>query len=313
MKIGFLFAGQGSQVVGMGKEMYDAYSSVRKIYDDVYKITGIDIAKISFEGPEETLNRTKYSQLAILTMSLAIVEILKENGILANMTAGLSLGEYTALIYSKAISFEDGVKLVKKRGEYMEELVPNGDWLMSAILGLSDEKVVEICNKVKNGFVVPVNFNCKGQVVISGEKDAVIEASNIAKEIGAKKVRELKTAGPFHTKMLKEASNALKKDLDLVSFSSIQVPVVKNIDGMLYEKNDKINEILASHMINPVYFSKQIETMIENDIDTFIEIGPGKTLSGFVKRTETEKEKNIFNTSNISTLEETINFIKDVK
>ncbi len=313
MKIGFLFAGQGSQVVGMGKEMYDAYSSVRKIYDDVYKITGIDIAKISFEGPEETLNRTRYSQLVILTMSLAIVEILKENGILANMTAGLSLGEYTALIYSKAISFEDGVKLVKKRGEYMEELVPNGDWLMSAILGLSDEKVVEICNKVKNGFVVPVNFNCKGQVVISGEKDAVIEASNIAKEIGAKKVRELKTAGPFHTKMLKEASNALKKDLDLVSFSSIQVPVVKNIDGMLYEKNDKINEILASHMINPVYFSKQIETMIENDIDTFIEIGPGKTLSGFVKRTETEKEKNIFNTSNISTLEETINFIKDVK
>ncbi len=284
MKIGFLFPGQGSQVLGMGRDLYDTYSSVHSIYDKVHKITGIDIAKISFEGPEEILNETKYTQLAILTMSLAIIELLKEENIFAKMVAGLSLGEYSALIYSEKISFEDGVKLVKKRGEYMQNLAPKGEWLMAAILGMSDESVEEVCKKIDSGFVVPANFNCKGQVVISGERQAVEKASILAKENGAKKVRELKTTGPFHTKMLQEASNALKKDLENISFNAFKTPVVKNIDGMIYNEDDNIQEILANHIISPVRFSKTIETMLENGIDTFIEIGPRKNVVWFCKK-----------------------------
>ncbi len=173
MKIGFLFPGQGSQSVGMGKDIYDKYETSREIYSKIQEITGIDIAKISFEGPEETLNETKNTQLAVLTESLATLKILAENGIKAEETAGLSLGEYTALINSKAISFEDGVKIVQKRGEYMQNLSPKGEWKMAALLGVTEEVVEKICQKVKSGFVVPANYNCSGQIAISGEKSAI--------------------------------------------------------------------------------------------------------------------------------------------
>ena len=168
MRTAFLFPGQGAQYVGMGKDIYENFSEARAVYDKVKQITGIDIAEVSFNGPENLLNETKYTQLAILTMSLAILEILKIKNIKAEISAGLSLGEYSALIYSGALSFEDGIKIVQKRGEYMQNLVPDGEWRMAAILGMSDEQVEEICNNVKNGFVVPANYNCEGQIAISG-------------------------------------------------------------------------------------------------------------------------------------------------
>ena len=208
MKIGFLFPGQGAQSVGMGKDLYEEYKVVKDIYNKVEEITGIDIAKLSFEGPEEKLNETKYTQLAILTNSLSILEILKENNIRSEASAGLSLGEYSALINNKALSIEEGIKLVQKRGEYMQNLLPSGEWQMAAIMGLTDEEVEDICKKVKTGFVVPANYNSLGQVAISGEKQAIEEAEAIAKEMGAKKVRILKTSGPFHTEKLIESSNA---------------------------------------------------------------------------------------------------------
>ena len=306
MKIGFLFPGQGSQSVGMGKDIYEEYEEARKIYDEVQNITGIDIAKISFEGEEEILNQTKYTQLAILTESLAILEILKQNGIKAEISAGLSLGEYSALINSNALSFEEGVKIVKKRGEYMQNLLPKGEWQMAAIMGLSDEQVEEVCKKVKAGFVVPANYNTIGQVAISGEKQGIEEAETIAKEMGAKKVRVLKTAGPFHTERLKESADALRKELENITINKFETKVIKNLDGDFYKDTDNVKEILASHIINPVRFSKTIRTMLDNGIDTFIEIGPGKTLSGFVKRTPTDKEITILNINDVQTLKETI-------
>ena len=284
MNIGFLFPGQGSQSVGMGKDIYDEYEEARKIYEKVKDITGIDIAKISFEGPEEILNETKYTQLAILTESLAILEILKNNNITANMSAGLSLGEYTALINSKALMFEEGIKVVQKRGEYMQKFLPGGEWQMAAIMGLKDSQVEDVCKKVKSGFVVPANYNSVGQVVISGEKEAITEAEKIAKEIGAKKVRILKTAGPFHTEKMIESSNAFRKDLENITVHKFETKVIKNIDGEIYKETDDVKDILARHIINPVKFSKTIENMLNKGIDTFIEIGPRKNIIRICKK-----------------------------
>lgn len=306
MKIGFLFPGQGAQCVGMGKDLYENYQEVKDIYENVHKITGVDIKKITFDGTEQELSKTQNTQIAVLTMSLAILKLLENKGINAEMSAGLSLGEYTALIYSKCISFEDGVKLVKKRGEYMQNLLPEGDWAMAAILGMEDEKVEEVCKKVVDGFVVPVNYNTQGQVVISGEKTAVEQAEIIAKEMGAKKVRILKTSGPFHTKKLIEASNALRKDLEKININKFKTKVVKNINGDIYKDEENIKDILAEHMISPVKFSKCLETMLKMGIDTFVEIGPGKTLSGFVKRMKTEKEIKIYNICDVKSLENTL-------
>ena len=306
MKIGFLFPGQGAQSIGMGKDLYENYQEVRDIYENVHKITGVDIKKITFDGTEQELSKTQNTQIAVLTMSLAILKLLEKKGINAEISAGLSLGEYTALIYSKCISFGDGVELVKKRGEYMQNLLPEGDWAMAAILGLEDEKVEEVCKKVVDRFVVPVNYNTQGQVVISGEKTAVEQAEIIAKEMGAKKVRILKTSGPFHTKKLIEASNALRKDLEKININKFKTKVVKNINGDIYKDEENIKAILAEHMISPVKFSKCLETMLKMGIDTFVEIGPGKTLSGFVKRIKTEKEIKIYNICDVKSLENTL-------
>lgn len=313
MKIGFLFPGQGSQNVGMGKDIYEEYEDAKRVYDKVKELTGIDVAKLSFEGPEETLNETKYTQIAILTMSLAILEILKNEGIKAELSAGLSLGEYSALIYSGALSFEEGIKIVQKRGEYMQNYLPQGEWQMAAILGMKDEEVEEVCKKVTSGFVVPANYNCTGQIAISGEKEAVSEAEKIAKEMGAKKVMALKTAGPFHTEKLTKSSELLRKELENITIHKFNSKVIKNLDGMAYAENDDVKDILAKHIINPVRFSKTLETMLEEGIDTFVEIGPGKSLSGFVKRTKGEKEINILNINDVQTLKNTINFIKEGK
>lgn len=313
MKIGFLFPGQGSQNIGMGKDLYEEYEAVKKIYNKVQELTGVDIAKISFEGPEEELNQTKYTQIAILTMSLAILEILKSNNIIAEMSAGLSLGEYTAIINSGAISFEEGVKLVQKRGEYMQNLLPEGNWQMSAIMGLTDEQVEDICKKVKSGFVVPANYNCVGQIAISGEKEGIEEAGNLAKQMGAKKVIPLKTAGPFHTEKLIESSQALRKELEKITINKFKTKVIKNLDGEIYKDTDDIKDILAKHIINPVRFSRTIQNMLENGIDTFIEIGPGKALSGFVKRTSTDKEIKILNVNNIENFKNAINLINQCR
>lgn len=283
MKIAFLFPGQGTQNIGMGKDIYDKYEVAKNVYDKVQEITNIDIAKISFEGPVEVLNETKNTQLAILTNSLAILEVLKENNVKAEVSAGLSLGEYTALIYSNYLSFEEGIKIVQKRGEYMQNLLPEGDWQMLAVLGLKDEVVEEVCKKVKTGFVVPANYNFEGQVVISGEKEAVLEAGELAKEMGARGVIPLNTAGPFHTEKLKEASNALRKDLENISINKSNKKVFKNIDGEPYRDTDNIREILAKHIISPVRFSKTIQNMLNEGIDTFVEIGPRKNFIKFRK------------------------------
>lgn len=310
MKIAFLFPGQGSQASEMGKDLYDSYPEYKKIYDEVNKITGLDVASITFDKQkEDLLNQTKYTQISILTMSLAILELLKKENIKAQISAGLSLGEYSALIYSNAISFEEGIKIIQKRGEYMQELVPKGDWQMAAIIGLNEMLIRKACDEVKCGFVTLANFNSPQQIAISGERKAVEEASENSKKLGAKRVIPLKTSGPFHTEMLKEASEKLKLNLEKIKFNKFNTAVVRNIDGKKYEEKDNMAEILSKHIISPVRFVESIKSMLEENVDTFIEIGPGKTLTSFVRKTDPNVKT--FNIYDKKSFEETVKQIKE--
>ena len=310
MKIGFLFPGQGSQVTGMGKDIYDKYEVAKDVYDQVKKVTGIDVADITFNQPAEILNQTKYTQISILTMSLAILKVLEQHGIKADASAGLSLGEYSALVYGNILSFEDGVSIVKNRGTYMQEMLPKGEWSMAAIMGLDEKAGEEACAKVTKGFVRPVNFNTVGQIVASGDKNGIEELQKIALESGAKKVRLLNTAGPFHTEKLEKASEALRNDLEKIKFKKASSKVFKNIDGTEYTESNDMPDILAKHIISPVKFTKVLKSMYDDGIDTFVEIGPGKTLSGFVKRMNFDKDVLILNINNVESLESTIDYLK---
>ena len=308
MKIGYLFPGQGTQTVGMGKDLYEKYEAYRNIYQRANDLTGYQLEDITFGGSEEQLNQTKYTQIAVLTMSLAILELLNHEKIEPTACLGLSLGEYSALVCGKALTFEDGIKIIKKRGILMQELCPKGDWHMVAIMGLDEEKVTEICKSITSGFIAPANFNCPGQIVVSGEKEAIEEAIQKAKEEGARKTVELNTAGPFHTIMLEEAAKKLKEELENITIHKFETSVIKNIDGKVYNDSDNIKDILAKHIMCPVRMEEGIRTMLNMGIDTFVEIGPGKTLSGFVKRIN--KEVNVININSVETLENAIAFIK---
>lgn len=304
MKRAFLFSGQGAQVVGMGKDIYEKYDEAKKIYDEASKISGIDVKKLCFEGPEEELNKTENTQIAILTTSLAILEVLKTKGITADIAVGLSLGEYGALIYAGIISFEDGIKLIQKRGYYMGNMLPNEKFSMAAIIGLDSKKIEEVCEEIskENKFIVVANYNCSVQTVISGEEDAIDKAMEKLKEAGAKRAIKLNTSGPFHTIKLEKAKEAYEKELENIDFNiDNNVKVIKNIDGKYYSENDNIKEILANHIISPVRFDKAIKLMEQEKVDEYVEIGPGRTLTGFVKKEN--KEANTFNINSVETLE----------
>ena len=309
MKRAFLFPGQGAQTVGMGKDIYEKYEEARKIYDKASEISGIDVKKICFEGPEEELNKTENTQIAILTTSLAMLEVLKSKGIEADVATGLSLGEYGALIYAGIISFEDGIKLIKKRGYYMGNLLPKEEYAMAAVIGLESSKIEEICNKLQEQgkFVVPANYNCSVQTAISGETDAIDEAIELLKMAGAKRAIKLKTSGPFHTRKLEEAKKAYEKELENIEFSVLpleeqKVKVIKNLDGTYYKQEDNVKDVLANHIISPVRFDKTIQLMKDEGIEEYIEIGPGKVLTGFIKKDN--KEAITYNVNSLESLEE---------
>ena len=296
-KRAFLFPGQGVQKVGMGKDIYEQYEVARKIYDQAEEISGMPIKQMCFEGPEELLNKTENTQMAIFVTSLAELEVLKQKGISADIAVGLSLGEYTALVYAGVISFDDGVKLIQKRGYYMGNLVPDEDFSMAAVIGLESSKIEEICNQI-SGFVVPANYNYSKQTVISGNTIAVDEAIEKLKQAGAGRVVKLNTSGPFHTAKLNEAKKTFEQDLQNIEFhmeniddtgANGKVRVIKNIDGTFYRKDDNIKEILANHIVSPVRFDKAIQLMNEYGIEEFVEVGPGNALSGFVKKENREK------------------------
>lgn len=309
MKIGFLFPGQGAQSVGMGKDLYEKYQEVRDVYDEVSKLLCIDVAELTFNTTDEELEKTKNTQIAVFTMSFGILKVLNKYGIDAKYLAGLSLGEYTALSYAKAFDFETATKIVEARGKIMEENIPKGNWQMAGVLGLSDEDVEKACKAVTKGFVVPANYNCPGQVVVSGDEAGITELSEKAKELGAKKVSIIKANGPFHTEKLELASEKLKLELNKIKINQFTKTVYKNIDGKPYTENDNIAEVLANHVKSPVRFSKIIQNMIDDGVDTFVEVGPGRVLTSLVKRVS--REVKIININNVNSLEQAILDLKE--
>lgn len=277
----FMFPGQGAQFVGMGKTMYDKYEKAREIFDIAGKATGLDIAALCFEENDK-LNITEYTQIAMLTVEAAIYAVMEEKGLKCDYTAGLSLGEYGALIAAGVLSYEDAFKVVRQRGIFMQEAVPVGG-AMAAVLGMDAGVIEKICNETE-GYVSIANYNCPGQIVITGEEAAVGKASEALKEAGAKRVVPLNVSGPFHSKMLEPAGERLGKVIDETTINEVKVPYVSNVTAQLVTGTVNIRELLVKQISSSVRWQQTIELMIESGVDTFVEIGPGKTLSGFMRK-----------------------------
>ncbi len=308
-KIAFLFSGQGAQYVGMGKELFENINVCKNVFKDADEVLGFSISNMCFEGPEENLNKTENTQPAILTMSIAALKALESFEIKPDIVAGLSLGEYSALVCSGVIEFREAVSLVKKRGKYMQEAVPEGIGTMAAILGLDYLKIKKICEDSSSfGIVETSNMNCPGQVVIGGEIEAVKAACKLAKERGARRAIELSVSGPFHTSMLKPAAEKLEGELNKLSLKEFSIPVVTNVTGEVIEKLDNVRPYLKRQVMSTVLFEKSINTMIEAGVDTFVEIGPGKVLSGFVKKID--RKALILNVQDVKSLNSTVEELK---
>ena len=312
-KIAFIFPGQGAQYVGMGKEISEKFDVAKQVFDDANKATGIDIREMCFEGPESELVKTENTQPSILTTSIAILRVVEEHGIKADVTAGLSLGEYTSLVYSGAIDFKEAVSLVKKRGRYMQEAVPEGKGTMAAVLGLSREKIQEVIEESKSeGLISAANYNCPGQIVLSGEIKAIDKAVVIAKEKGAKRAIILPVSAPFHCEMLKSAGENLEKALEDIEFNDMNVKVISNVTGDYIKDKGDIKNLLIEQVSSSVLWEDSVELMLEDGIDTFIEIGPSKTLTAFVKKIAKNNDKKVscFNIENLETLQNTLDSLK---
>lgn len=306
--IAILFAGQGSQYIGMGKDLYENIEECREIFENGEKILNMNIKQLIFNGSEEELKLTENAQPAILLTCLATVKALDINGIYGDYTTGLSLGEYGALIYGGALEFEDGLRLVRERGKIMGSSLPKGLGSMAAILKLNSEKVNELLDRAsKFGIIEGANYNCPGQVVVSGEDKAIDESLKIAKELGGMGVK-LNVSGPFHSSLLEDASKRFLEELNKVKFKKFNKVIYSNTLGVPFKEGDNLKEILSTHIKSAVLFENTIRHMLDSGVNTFIEVGPGKTLSGFVKKIN--RKVNIYNVCDMKSLNETINKIK---
>ncbi len=302
MKTAFLFSGQGAQAIGMGKELCENFPAADAVFETASKALGFDIKDMIFNGDSETLMITENTQPAILTMSVAALRVVETLGIKPDVVAGLSLGEYTAHVAAGSMDFEDAVKLVKKRGKYMQEEVPVGVGAMAAIIALDEETVREVCRIAsEKGIAEPANFNCPGQITVAGEKAAVEYACEIAKEKGAKRAMLLPVSAPFHCSMLKGAGEKLARELEHVTVSDLQVPLITNVTGSYVGSKDEIKDLLIRQVSSSVLFEASLRRMLEDGVDTFIEIGPGKALSGFVKKIT--REAAVYNVEDMASFE----------
>jgi len=308
MKTAFLFPGQGAQAVGMGGDIIHTFPVAAKIFEEANEVVGFDLGRLCIEGPPEQLNSTIISQPAIFTVSAALLEVFRmessAGGIHPDVTAGLSLGEYTALYAAGVMSFQDGLRLVHKRGRAMQAAADANEGGMLSIIGLDDEKVRWVCQEAGQGELLePVNFNCPGQVVVSGDKGACRRAKDLAVSSGAIKVVRLEVAGAFHTKMMASAAEALAEALiDCKIAEPSQTKTIANINGQYYQTAGQIKEGLVKQLTHPILWQQCMEKLIADGVETFYEIGPGRVLTGLMRRIN--RKANIVNISSAQAMKE---------
>lgn len=284
-KVAFMFPGQGSQYIGMGKEFYDTFPVCKEVFETASKAGGLDVVSLCFEENEQ-IHITEYTQIAMIAAEVAMLKALEEKGVRPDVTAGLSLGEYGALVASGVLTAEDAFALVRKRGIYMQEAVPTGG-AMTAVLGLDTVKIEEACESTE-GSVSIANYNCPGQTVITGEAAAVEAAAQKCQEAGAKRCVPLKVSGPFHSPMLAKAGEKLGEELKNVQIHPIEVPYIANVTADYVTNTEDVKPLLEKQVSSSVKWQQTIERMIADGVDTFIEIGPGKTLTGFMRKINRE-------------------------
>ena len=300
-KIAFVFPGQGAQYTGMGKDFYENFDRAKEVFAVADKVSGMSMEELIFQENEK-LHITKYTQIAMLTVELAILKVLQEKGIQSEVNAGLSLGEYGALAASGVLSIHDALELVVKRGAFMQEAVPMGG-AMTAVMGLSNDVIEKICAETE-GIVSVANYNCPGQTVITGEENAVSRAAESLKAAGAKRCIPLKVSGPFHSKMLEEAGKKLAEELEKVEIQEIQIPYITNVTADYVTEKSQVKNLLERQISSSVRWQQSVERMVQDGVDTFIEIGPKKTLTGFLRKIAPEAVG--YNVETIADLEKLI-------
>lgn len=305
-KTAFMFPGQGAQYIGMGKDFYEKEALSREVFDKASQITGIHLPTLCFEEKEK-LDITEYTQIAMVTVELAILRLLEERGIKPDVTAGLSLGEYSAIVAAGAMRPEDAFAIVRRRGVYMQEAVPEGG-AMAAVLGLGNEAVEEVCAGTE-GIVSIANYNCPGQIVITGEAEAVRRAGEALKEKGAKRIIPLNVSGPFHSLMLVGAGERLAKDLEKIQLEEFSIPYIANLTADYVRMPEQIRDLLEKQVSSPVRWQQSVERMLADGVDTFVEIGPGKTLSGFVRKIS--REAKVINIDKYEDLEKAMEVLEN--
>ena len=306
-KAAFIFPGQGSQYVSMGKDLYDKYTFIKELFAEADEALGYSLSQICFEGPEDVLKQTSNTQPAVLTASVGCWLLLKESGIYPDFVGGHSLGEYSALVASGVLDFRDAVMLVHKRGQFMEEAVSQGKGIMAAVLGMERDILEQICHEV-NGIVETVNYNCPGQIVIAGETTAVEQAGILAKQRGAKRFLPLQVSGPFHSSLMYPAAQKLVPLLEDTVMKSPKIPVVANVTADYITEANLVRQALISQVDHPVRWQESMERLNGDGVSTFVEVGPGKVLSGLIKKIH--RSSTILNVEDQDSLEKTLVTLK---